>query len=98
MVPAMMILIGIPAVVAKGISLLVVIPTALIATWRNLRSDLADVRAAAVLGLTGAVTAYAGALTALRMSPRLAAGLFAAFLAVVAARMLWGAVRAPKEE
>jgi hypothetical protein len=98
MVPAMMIVIGIPAVVAKGVSLLVVIPTALIATWRNVRSDLADIRAAAVLGLTGAVTAYAGALTALHMAPRLAAALFAAFLVVVAGRMLWGAVRAPAEK
>ena len=50
MVPAMIILFGIPPVVAKGTSAAVIVPTAVMGTWRNRRKGNADLRAATIIG------------------------------------------------
>ena len=50
MVPAMILLFGIPPVVAKGTSAAVIIPTAVMGTWRNRAKGNADLRAAAIIG------------------------------------------------
>ncbi|MGO1055977.1 TSUP family transporter [Crossiella sp. CA198] len=88
MVPAMILLFGISDVVAKGTSLLVVIPTGIIATVQNLKRGNTDLRSAAILGLAGVVSAYGGVLLALLLPPRLSVVLFAALLAFTAYRML----------
>ena len=53
MVPAMIVLFGIPAVVAKGTSLAVIVPTAIMGTWRNRTKHNTDLRVAAVVGMAG---------------------------------------------
>ncbi|GAA2811911.1 sulfite exporter TauE/SafE family protein [Crossiella cryophila] len=88
MVPAMILLFGISDVVAKGTSLLVVIPTGIIATVQNLKRGNTDLRSATILGLAGVVSAYGGVLLALLLPPRLSVVLFAALLAFTAYRML----------
>lgn len=88
LVPAMILLLGVPPVIAKGTSLAVIIPTAVMGTWRNRRRNNADIRAAALLGAAGIVTAFMGAWVADRMSDDLSNSLFAALLVVVAVRLL----------
>jgi uncharacterized membrane protein YfcA len=89
MVPAMILLFGLPPVVAKGTSAAVIIPTAVMGTWRNRRNDNADLRAAAIIGSAGIVTAALGGIVADQMSDDLSNVLFATLLLAVAARLLW---------
>jgi uncharacterized membrane protein YfcA len=89
MVPAMILLFGIPPVVAKGTSAAVIIPTAVMGTWRNRAKGNADLRAAAIIGGAGIVTAALGGTLSDKMSDELSNVLFAALLLAVAARLLW---------
>jgi uncharacterized membrane protein YfcA len=88
MVPAMIVLFGILPVIAKGTSLAVIIPTAIMGTWRNRKKKNADLRAAAILGVSGILTAFAGAWVSDRMSDDLSNVLFATLLVIVAVRLL----------
>lgn len=88
MVPAQILLFGIPDAVAKGTSLAVILPTALIATSRNVRTGNADLRTAAVVGLAGVVSAFLASQLAVELDPTVSSLLFAGLLAVTAARML----------
>lgn len=88
MVPAMIVIFGIAPVVAKGTSLAVIIPTAVMGTWRNRKNRNADVRAAAILGFAGVISAFAGAWLSDQMSDDLSNVLFATLLIVVAVRLL----------
>ena len=88
MVPAMIVLFGIAPVIAKGTSLAVIIPTAIMGTWRNRKKKNADLRAAGILGVSGIVTAFAGAWVSDKMSDTLSNVLFAALLVIVAIRLL----------
>jgi uncharacterized membrane protein YfcA len=88
MVPAMILLFGIPPVVAKGTSAAVIIPTAVMGTWRNRARGNADLRAAAIIGVAGIVTAMVGGILADKMSDDLSNVLFGTLLVVVAVRLL----------
>jgi len=89
LVPAMILLFGIPPVVAKGTSAAVIVPAAVMGTWRNRRLGNADLRAAAIVGAAGIVTAALGGTIAGTMSDQLSNVLFASLLVVVAGRLLW---------
>jgi hypothetical protein len=89
LVPAMVVGFGIPAAIAKGTSLLVIVPTAIMGTWRNRKKKNADIRVAVILGLGGVVSAFVGGNISVGMSETLSNVLFAILLVVVAARMLW---------
>jgi uncharacterized protein len=89
MIPAMILLFGIAPVVAKGTSAAVIVPTAVIGTWRNRVRGNTDLRAAAIVGGAGIVTAAVGGTLADKMSDGLSNFLFASLLVVVAARLLW---------
>lgn len=89
MVPAMILLFAVPPVVAKGTSAAVIIPTALMGTWRNRRTGNAELGPAVVIGVAGVVTAALGSVLADRISDDLSNVLFASLLGVVAARLLW---------
>lgn len=95
MVPAMVVLLGISPVVAKGTSVAVIIPTSVVGTWRNRRNRNADIRSAMVLGAAGIVTAIVGGIIADRLDPELSNVLFAGLLVVVAVRQLL-TLRAPR--
>ncbi|MEX2625699.1 MAG: sulfite exporter TauE/SafE family protein [Ilumatobacteraceae bacterium] len=88
MVPAMIVLLGVPSVIAKGTSVAVIIPTSIMGTLRNLAMKNADVRVGAVVGLAGVASAVAGSLIADTMSDPVSNALFAVLLLVVAARQL----------
>jgi uncharacterized membrane protein YfcA len=88
MVPAMIVLFGIPAVVAKGTSLAVIVPTAVMGTWRNRTKHNTDLRIAAVVGMAGIVSAFAASQVSVGLSETTSNVLFAVLLAAVAVRML----------
>ena len=87
MVPAMSTL-GLATVVAKGTSVAVIVPTAIMGTIRNRRNANVDLRAAAIVGCIGAFTAVIGATIADRLSEQTANIMFALLLLVVAVNQL----------
>jgi hypothetical protein len=89
MVPAMVLLVGIPAAVAKGSSLAVIIPTAIVGTRRNLQRHNADLRVAVIVGLSGMVSSFLGSQISVGLDEQLSNRLFAALLACVGVKMLW---------
>lgn len=88
MVPAMVMLFGVPSAVAKGTSVAVIIPTALMGTWRNRANRNTDLRVGTVIGVCGMLSAVAGSMIADRMSDAVSNALFALLLLVVSARQL----------
>lgn len=88
MVPGMMLLLGMPGVVAKGTSLLVILPTALLGTYRNRSKGNTDLVLAAAVGIAGVVTAFVFSRIAVDLDPELSAILFGALMLLVGGRML----------
>jgi uncharacterized membrane protein YfcA len=86
-VPALVALFGVSDLIAKGTSLLVMIPTALAGSISNAREGLVDVRAGLTVGVAAAAASIPGALIALALPPRLSAVLFAVLLLAVAAQL-----------
>jgi uncharacterized membrane protein YfcA len=88
MVPAMVVLFGVPAAVAKGTSLAVIIPTSLMGTWRNRKKKNADLPIAAMVGLGGVLSAFLASKISIGLDETVSNVLFAVLLTVVAVRML----------
>ncbi len=72
---------------AIGTSLLAIIPTVLVGTWRQARYGNVRWRAAVVLGIAAAVTAQAGVVLAEALSGATLRRLFAGLLVVVAVQI-----------
>ena len=89
MVPAMIVFFSELNVVAKGTSVAVIIPTAIMGTWRNWKADNIDLRVATIVGSGGIVSAVVGGVIADRMSQDLSNILFASLVLVVATRMIF---------
>jgi uncharacterized protein len=96
-------LLFVPALVALGLdqhdaigtSLLAIIPTVLVGTWRQSRYGNVRWRAAAILGVTAAAAAQGGVLLAQALSETTLRRLFAGVLALVAVQL---ALRARRTE
>ena len=86
-VPVLMLLFGTSDLVAKGTSLLMMIPTALSGTIGNARRRNVDLVAAVLVGGAACTTTALGAWIATRVDPLLGNILFAAFLTVIAVQM-----------
>ncbi len=95
-VPALMFFFGASDLIAKGTSLLVMIPSALIGTTTNVKNKNVDLSAALTVGVSASATTYLGSIAAQSTSPRLANILFSVFLGVVAIQMFIKALRGPK--
>ena len=95
MVPAMVLLYSIPGAVAKGTSLAVIIPTAVVGTARNLQTHNADLHTAALVGLSGMVSSYAASKISIGLDDRLSNILFAGLLVLTSVRMLVTTLRPP---
>lgn len=89
MVPAMLVFFSIPSVVAKGTSLAVIVPTAIMGTLRNRKNSNVDIRAAAIIGIAGIVAAIGGAWFSTRLSDTTSNVLFACLMLAVSSKMLW---------
>lgn len=68
-VPGLELLVGVGDLLARGTSLLVMIPTAVTGTWANLRHGVVDLRPGLVVGLGAVLAAPGGAAAAARISP-----------------------------
>ena len=79
--PALVILTGADANVARGTSLLVIIGTALTATFSNLRNHLVEVRIGLIAGIAGVPAGFVGAAVGQWLPHRIALALFAVLLA-----------------
>ena len=87
-VPALVLLFELGDVTAKGTSLLVVLPTAVVGTLRNLRNDNVDLRGALVIGAGGMLSAFGGGMLAGVIPSSVSSVLFAGLLIVIALRMI----------
>ncbi len=88
MVPAMVVVLGMVPVMAKGTSVAVIVPTAIMGTIRNRKKANADIRVAAVVGLFGAASAIVGGTISDRLSDQVSNIMFAALLVFVAITQL----------
>lgn len=87
-VPALVLLYALPDAIAKGTSLLVIIPTAVVGTIRNVRFGNAELPMAALIGVIGAITAFVFARVAVRLDPAVSGLLFGGLLVSVAVQLL----------
>lgn len=92
-VPALMLLFGTSDLIAKGTSLLMMIPTAISGTVGNLRRKNVDLRAAAMIGIAACTTTALGAWIATLVDPFVGNVLFAAFLVFISVQMAMKAIR-----
>lgn len=92
-VPMLIVLFGASDLVAKGTSLLMMVPTAISGTFGNARRHNVDLKAAAIIGVAACTTTALGAIVAAGIPPFVGNLLFAAFLIVIAVRMILQAVR-----
>ncbi len=92
-VPALMFLFGTSDLIAKGTSLLMMIPTAISGTIGNARRRNVDLLAALVVGLAACTTTALGAWIATLLNPLTANILFAVFLTFIGAQMALRAIR-----
>ncbi|KRB36382.1 sulfite exporter TauE/SafE family protein [Microbacterium sp. Root180] len=92
-VPALVVLFGTSDLVAKGTSLLMMIPTAISGTIGNLRRGNVDLVSAATVGIAACTTTALGAWIATLIDPFLGNMLFAVFLVFIATQMAVKAIR-----
>ena len=84
-VPGMELAVGAGDLIARGTSLLVMIPTGIAGTVTNLRHRMVDLRVGLIVGASAAATAPAGRLVATLVSPSVGAILFNMFLLTIIA-------------
>lgn len=95
-VPALMLGLGVGDLVAKGTSLLMIIPTAITGTIVNARKGSVDLIAAAMIGCLSVPASIGGAALAWVVPPMLGSILFALLIIYSAAQLAWNALRKPK--
>ena len=78
---------------ATGTSLLAILPTVLVGTWRQSRYGNVRWRPALVLGVAAAASAQGGVVLAEALSDAALRRLFAGFLVLVAVQIAWRARR-----
>jgi len=91
-VPALIGIFGISDLIAKGTSLLVMIPTSIVGTISNWRAGTVNVRAGLVLGAAATAASIPGAWLAFLLPPRLSSVLFGILLLAVAAQLTYKAL------
>ena len=95
-VPGLIALFGASDLIAKGTSLLVMLPTGIVGTVSNIRGRLVDVRAGLVVGVAATLVSAPGVALALIIPPRLSGILFAGLLILAAVQLSIKAVRAQR--
>ncbi|ALJ21331.1 sulfite exporter TauE/SafE family protein [Microbacterium sp. No. 7] len=91
-VPALIIVFGTSDLIAKGTSLLMMIPTAISGTFGNMRRGNVDLPAAAVIGVAACTTTALGAWVATLLDPFWANVVFAAYLVYIGYQMAQKAI------
>ena len=88
-VPALALGLGLSQLHAEATSLLAIIPTAAMGSWRQVRYGNVDLRVAAVVGIGSVAGVQLGAIVATTLPEHLLRRLFGAFLLVTAAHLVW---------
>ncbi|MGZ4289163.1 MAG: sulfite exporter TauE/SafE family protein [Gaiellaceae bacterium] len=88
-VPTLALVLGLTQVHAGATSLLAIIPTALVGTWRQHRYGNVDVRAAAWVGLASIGGSLLGVRVAHALPDQVLRKLFGALLLITAAQLVW---------
>jgi uncharacterized membrane protein YfcA len=92
-VPTLVLLLGLTQVHAEATSLLAILPTVIAGAWRQHRYGNVDWRAAALVGI-GSIAGVEGGVEAAKALPEeTLRRLFAVFTLVVAANLVWRALR-----
>jgi uncharacterized membrane protein YfcA len=97
-VPVLVVGLGLPAAVAKGTSLAMVVPTSLVGTWRNVKAHNTELVTAAVMGAAGLASSFAATKVSVGLDETLSNRLFAALLLLVAVSMFRKERRAVRAE
>lgn len=88
MVPFLVLAAGLSQQEAQATSLLVVLPTALVATWSLYKAGVVDLRLAARIGICGIAGSAAGAALALHLPGEILRICFAILLIIVGSKLL----------
>lgn len=97
-VPVLLVVFGTSDLVAKGTSLLMMLPTSISGTVGNARRGNVALRPALLIGLCAAVASFGGTAVAVITPPQLATILFAGFVSVLIVRMVLDALKKQREE
>ena len=89
-----LVVIGLSQHNATGTSLLAILPTVLVGTWRQQRYGNVRWRLAVVIGIAAAIAAQGGVALAEALADRTLRRLFAVVLVLVAGQIVWRARRA----
>ncbi|WP_028244487.1 sulfite exporter TauE/SafE family protein [Pseudoclavibacter soli] len=92
-VPVLIIGLGVDATLAKGASLVSILPTGISGTWANLRNANVNLKLAALVGVPGAFGAVIGGMLVQVIDQGLATGLLVVLLLFTSGQMLWKALR-----
>jgi uncharacterized membrane protein YfcA len=88
-VPALALVLGLTQLHAEASSLLAILPTALVGSWRQVRYGNVDKRVAAVIGLASIAGVQVGVLVAESLPESVLRRLFGALLLAVATQIAW---------
>lgn len=98
LVPALITLFGAGDLAAKGTSLLVMLPTAVMGTVSNARAGMLDLREGAVVGLAATAASFGGVALAFWLPPDLGGALFAALVLLAALQLVVRAARGRRRD
>jgi hypothetical protein len=92
-VPTLALVLGLTQLHAEASSLLAILPTAFVGTWRQLRYGNVDLRVAATIGVAAIVGVQVGVLVAESLPDSTLRRLFGVLLLLTAAQVAWRARR-----
>jgi uncharacterized membrane protein YfcA len=96
LVPVLIAFFGLGDLLAKGTSLLAMIPTSVAGSASNLRAGMVRLSDGLIAGAAAVVASFGGVALAFWLPPQLAVILFAAFILIVVAQLVFRALRPPK--
>jgi uncharacterized protein len=92
-VPTLALVLGLTQLHAEASSLLAILPTAIVGTWRQRRYGNVDFRAAAVIGAASIVGVQVGVVVAESLTDSTLQRLFGVLLLITSAHVVWRARR-----
>jgi uncharacterized membrane protein YfcA len=98
MIPFMVIIAGASQQVAQGTSLVVIVPTAVVASVVLTKKGVGDLRQGLGMGAAGAISALAGAVIAIHLPSEILRYIFAALLLVVATKTFIDGLRLRRQQ
>ncbi len=88
-VPTLALVLGLTQLHAEASSLLAILPTAIVGTWRNQRYGNVDLRAAAIIGVASILGIQGGVLVAESLPDSTLRKLFGVLLLITSAHIVW---------